>query len=151
MPATSIHEKILDAALARIVALNLTGIGSRVYVYEMALDGESVVELPCVMLSLEGQAEQVLGGTNGQDDIGYPVVCLILDVQGMRDDAALRDKRRLWRQQIRRAFISQRLAGVTEVMVCNVTPQLIVDPQVPKYEFIVSAMLLTFVAREPRG
>lgn len=148
----SIEERCLLAVQAGIQDMAAAGsIGvqaAHVYV-KMALDDKNV-RMPAVILT-PAEPEQVrVTGTNAKDDIAYPVVVQIVD-RNSQDYTAKLSPYLLWRQNAMRYFRNQRLAGVSEVYNVEVSPEVIFDPMMPAYQYMVSAFVLRCIAREQRG
>jgi len=143
-------DQIANAAQAKIQALGLAGISSKNVMVRM-LPWPPVESYPCVYLVEENEQETLQVSTNLTDDKEYPVRVLFKD----RADAAGYDRKRttynLWRQQILTAFENRRLPGVPSVYMCKVQPTVMIDPNLPQYQFVVSGMTLRFVNREVRG
>lgn len=147
----ALHDRIFDAVQARALALAMPGI---VDVYVKETDSIPALEFPCLLLTTFGKSETEVGGTNRQDDRGYPVSFYFLDREpgsaGERQDI---DKRRhLNRQKFLRAMREQLLPGVNEVMTCRVEPDAVtVSGNQGKLAVRGSGGLLRFITREPRG
>lgn len=142
----ALHSRILDAVVSRIDLMGLDGI---VQVRRVDHDAKATLDTPSVIVSTLSQTEQTRGGTNAQDDTGFPAYVVFVDRH--QDDQTRKDRLILWRQQVRRAFVSQRLDGVPEVMTCELEPDQVIaiETSIVSYQF--SAMTLRFVCREPRG
>lgn len=143
----AVHDRILDAAAARISLLALDGVQE---VVRHKIPSKIRMTLPCVLLTSFAKAEQYRGGTNQRDDIGYPVYVLFLS----RNPEDFSDEGRvmLWRQQVSRAFRNQHLPGVPEHLgECEVEPDPVIEVDERAYEYQFSALTLRHFAREPRG
>lgn len=102
----SIHYLLLQAIQARIIAVNLTDVGSNVLIRKIPTErGQDVGTLtyPAVIVSPLG-TEQLPGGTNARDDIGYPVLVSILATNNQDLTSNNLNKFLLWREQISKAF-----------------------------------------------
>lgn len=163
----SIYFQCLEAAQLRIRLLELEDIQeSNVTAWKMPLlraVGTAVTkaaEFPVVILStMDAETLNNDDGTNARDVIGYPVGVVI--VSKLQGEYARKpeydhlwtgqDRHLKWRERIRRAFINQRLPGVSSVYRC------VVEPRVPQIAGLLtdglegSAMVLRFFARETRG
>lgn len=163
----SVYYQCLEAAQTRIRLLELDGIDpNNVVVWKAPLlraVGEAVKKratYPVVILStMDAETLNAAAGTNARDDIGYPIGVTI--VSELTDEYARKPEydhvetgqaRHLkWREQIRRAFLNQRLPGVSEIMTCAI------QPRVPQIAGLLneslegSAMVLNFLSRETRG
>lgn len=156
--ATSVHGKIVAAAITTIQGLNLTGIASANVVELLSDQTLANLSFPSVVVAKNG-TEQMTGGTNLSDDIAYPVVVFVMDRQAP-EDVSKSDTWTLWRELIRNAFISQRLSGVTSsdgkelVNFCAWEPGAILDPSALKaaeYQHMKGIETFRFRTRELRG
>lgn len=117
---------------------------------------------PCVILStMEAETLNNDEGTNYRDMVGYPVgVAIVSEMEGEYarkpeyDHLETGHNRHLkWRERLRKAFINQRLPGVSggDIIRC------IVEPRVPQIAGLLtdglegSAMVFRFFSREARG
>lgn len=89
-------------------------------------------------------------GVNDEDDVGYPVIVVMVDKLN-NDSAANMTRDLLWREQISRVFRFQRLAGVNEIYNSQIQPDVVVHPDAYANGLLVSTLLFRFVSREPRG
>ncbi len=147
----SMQEKVQDAVQAEIQSMcgvSLTGLNAAQIYVQMSPDDKAAL-FPCVFLTPQS-AEQFQVATNLRDDVGHPVVVMIAD-RNSEDYVTNMPTYLLWRERIIRKFMSQRLSGVAESMICSVEPAPIFDPKLPAYEKMVSAFTLRFKCREPRG
>lgn len=142
----AVHDRILDAAAARIALLALDGIQE---VVRHKIPSKIRLTLPCVLLTSYLKSEQANEITTGHDDTVYPVYVLFLsrNPEDHTDEARLM----LWRQKVSRAFRYQRLPGVLEAYTCRVEYDPVVEVDPGSYEYQFSAMTLQFTCREPRG
>ncbi len=143
----AVHERLIMALKATIQSLTLVG---NPPVIDQMFPNESVITLPCILLTVEDMQETQPGTLTGKDDIGYPVRVSICD----RNDGMVsvnRAKYLLWRQQIFRAIRNTRLPAVAESAMVFVEPAPIVDKALPQYQFLVSSMVARCISREFRG
>jgi hypothetical protein len=153
----SLHTRCLAAAQARIVSLALSGLAaSSVVIRKLPVDrhlgASGGIALPAVILSPRRAAMPPAAGTNGFDDVHYDVLVTIFDRDNQEPTLALNLGRHLlWREQIARAFRNQRLGGVPQIIHAEVEPAEGLLEDAWKHELMVSAMLLRFTSREPRG
>jgi hypothetical protein len=90
------------------------------------------------------------GGTNSTDDVGYPVYVGFLTRTLNQQET--QPEELLWREQVSRALRYQRLPGVSEVMTCEVEPDVIVTAEGSEgLLFQAGALTFRFLCREPRG
>jgi hypothetical protein len=129
--------------------MDLPGIGRKVY--ETGYPNEARVEsYPCVQLTAEAVSEGKGVGTNAADDIAHPVKVLICHREQVTAPDLLAQVD-LWRHRIHRAFDEQPLPGVPESLYVKVEPLVILDPDAPAYQHVVSGLVLRCWCRQPRG
>lgn len=152
----AMHERIIQAVVSRIQALTLAetddspgAIGSSQVLAQMIGESDAIA-LPAVLVTPEEEAETVEVLTNARDDWGYPVRVAIVD-RSSANYTASRPKYLRWREQIGRAFQGQRLAGLTEAFICQITPAKIIDARVGEFQTMVSGLTLRFKVRQSRG
>lgn len=141
----ALHDRIIDAVVERIIGLDLSGIQ---LVERQKVLSDANLNLPQVIVTAEDEAETDEGGTNARDDTGFPVLVLFVrnDLHDQTTDPVVLK----WREQVRRAFRAQRLSGVAEVMTTRVEFRPVVATDARGVEFLLSGLLLRFVARESR-
>jgi hypothetical protein len=144
----SVHDQILEAVKATIPTISLPGFNPE-NVFKRMIPDDANAKFPGIFLTTEAP-ETIEVATNQRDDIGYPVVTYICDRNARNYSAAL-PKFLLWRQRVIGRFRTQRLPMVGEVFGCKVEPFTITDPKLPWYDYVVSAFILRFKARLPRG
>lgn len=146
----SVHYAILGAVQTRIQALALSGIASG-QVYKRKLPTDRGVTLPCVLVTLGGDAETIEPGSYETTEVGYPV--LVTTVAAGNQAFTLSDDELQWRQSIIDEFLDKPLAGVTEADVydCRVEPRSVIDVGLwHEQNLSVSAVLLRFLASKTR-
>ncbi|QEL18307.1 hypothetical protein [Limnoglobus roseus] len=155
-----VHGRIRDA-----VAAALRGVAETMYadgdgafgvpaeqVYAVNKFVRTQVDLPAVVVSYEGLAEQVRGGTNREDDVAYPVfVGLYVNGPVNNETAAGGPTLTQFRDTVRGLFHNRRLAGVPEVYQCEVSPQPLVQEGLPGYEQLATSVVVTAAARVERN
>jgi hypothetical protein len=153
----SLHTRCLAAAQARIRSLALAGLDNeRVLVRKVPLDrhlaGSGGIGLPAIVLSPRRAAMPPTAGTNGLDDVHYDVLVAIFDRDNQESSLALNLERHMqWRELIARAFRNQRLSGVPQIINAEVESAEGLIEEAWKHELMVSALLVRFTSREPRG
>ena len=138
-------ERITQGVATEIRGLDLVNptepldkIGSKVYV--QTLPDENALSFPCVVVTVEGETEELTDAYFGGDEIMFPVRVLVCD----RADTDYQSRRPLylsWRRQIAQHL--QRLMSLPRVPECfdvQVTPQLAIDPKLPQYQYLVSGL-----------
>ncbi len=149
--SSAVMKQCLDAVAARIAGLTLDGISSQNIAVVKVSDDRTVALPGIVIAPFGGESNEPTGGTNKRDDVEYPVQVAILAAD-QQDQSANFNQYLTWREQIARAFRHQRLPGVSEIYTCRVEAKDIVEnkPWLNSGTF-VSALVLNFCAREPRG
>lgn len=145
--ADAVASQVRDAIKARIELLALPG--CQEVAIQMTPD-ESNLKFPCVLITphdLQETDEQFLSTL---DDIGRPNRVMICHREDAIDHAVIRvlDK---WRQDIERAFRNQQMPSPREVVRMRVEYDYIINPNLPKFQFMVSEFVIRVVTREPRG
>lgn len=119
-------------------------------VYEQMYPDERNIAFPCALVTVEGLSETVAQSFSQRDDIEHPVKVEIADRHGKNDHKMLPTYER-WREAFARCFVAQQLAGVPESVTCRVDFNIIIDPNLPNYDHVVSGFIVRAVCREPRG
>lgn len=130
--------------------IRLLAIPPAARVYEQSFPDPQNVAFPCVLVTVDGVSETDESGLSTADDVGRPVKVQIADRRSKSDHAKLPDYE-LWRQSIERCFRNQQLAGVPESKICRIEPYVILDPNLPQFEYMVSGIVVRAVCRERRG
>jgi hypothetical protein len=125
------------------------GLPCGVYEQWTAVDVSNVV-FPAIILSVEGVSESDESTLSSADDIGFPVRVSIIDRQDDYDHGTLPDYEG-WRHLIDRAFRKQQLPGVPESVQCKVEYGDIGNPNLPKFQYLVSEFVIRHVMRLYRG
>lgn len=150
--ARSVWERCAVAVKDVIDGLNLSGIDtshSLVEWWPKILRGMSPAP-PCVLVAPFSAEDYPNTGVNDQDDVGYPVLVVLVDKLN-NDSAANMTRDLLWREKVSRVFRFQRLAGVPEVYNSDIRPDVVVHPDAYANGLLVSSILLRFISRESRG
>jgi hypothetical protein len=155
MPAATpdaLYWQIKLAAGAVIVGLQLPGILNNVYgqlfpneTSGYSFQSQSVTDIvfPCVLLTSEGETEEMTGRDSESYAGIFPQRCWIAD----RVNPGMASNESVYltaRKTLVKAFDMQKLAGRPEVRSVSVQPGVIVDPKLPSYQFLVSGMVLKF-------
>ncbi len=107
------------------------------------------VAFPRIILCPMG-AEAQPGTTNTRDDIKYRSALVIVDQQN-QDYTANLARNLLWRQKIFRLFRHDALAGAPTVILVDVTPNLVIQPDWFAANLFGAGMTIDAISREPRG
>lgn len=105
---------------------------------------------PAILIAPFASEDYPNTGVNDEDDVGYPVIVVMVDKIN-NDSAANMSRDLLWREQISRVLRFQRLAGVPEIYNAQIQPDVVVHPDAYANGLLVSTLLFRFVSREPRG
>lgn len=108
--------------------------------------------LPCILITPPRPMASATEGVNSADDYGKHV--LVTMVMSDNSEPTLYvnlDVISKWQEIVMRAFQNQRLAGVSEVLICHVEPAEAIIPIAWGRNVLASAVLLKFTTREPRG
>jgi hypothetical protein len=145
-----VYYAILDAVLTSVKSIGLEDIASaNIQLVKAFNERETIVPgLPGVLIAPLGPEIIVaIEGTNEMEDIGYPVAVVLVDQdrqqsgtglpadaeEGTQDQFFRYEQKLIWRSQIRKQFINQRLSlsGVTpdKTNRCTVEPQMVVNAE----------------------
>jgi hypothetical protein len=138
----STQYSILVAVASKISGLGLSNL-QEVAVRASAKDGDNWYD----GITVHPVAEDEFAGTNACDDIGYGAQVTM--VVNNDEDPSEDDLYGTWRQTIRKAFIHQRLAGISTVHTCLVQPGPIYR-NVPE-NLDVGSLIIRVISRETRG
>jgi hypothetical protein len=136
-----VYDSIKDAVVATITALDLDGLAGGVQ-RQMVTD-PSNISFPCIVVTSEGEREQVTGGDTTLKNVLFPVRVFFLDRESNRS-AELEAQYAGWRGRLVDAFHQERLAGVPSVAGGTVEPNVIFDEKLSQYHFVVSGMVARF-------
>lgn len=152
----SIHYKCLTGVQSVLQSLALSTIDSdSIEVLKMpdtkTLEAEKTnpSKLPGILICPIG-TEKMTGGTNTQDDIGYPVSVFIV----AKDDRNLRDNINLytrWRQLAIRALRDYKSIAVAGVHRAIIEPAPIIHPGGWNAGMLITAFTVRYLSRESRG
>lgn len=147
----SVWEQCVTHTVTTITALQLSGLTS-----DKIIDGwlptkfQGISPAPPSCWVAPFGAETYPGRLNDKDDVGYPVVVLLIDAA---DRESRRNFRRnlIWRERISRALRYDAPAGISEVFWTDINPDTIVNPDAWRDGLWASALLFRFISREERG
>lgn len=148
----SVWDRCTVAVRDTIDGLTLDGIASAKVVAEWwpKILRNMTPEPPAVLVAPFASEDYPQTGVNDEDDVGYPVVVVMVDKLN-NESAANMTRDLLWREQISRVFRFQRLAGVPEIYNTLIQPDVVVHPDAYAHGLLVSTLLFRFVSREERG
>jgi hypothetical protein len=145
----NLHQSLLDGAEAVAALLALEGM-EQVCQMKWPCDGE--LSLPATVLTVMNDQENMPDdGSINTDRTEFPVTLMIVHNNLTDNDPAAMKQLLYWREKYRRAFRSQRLAGVPLQLYCRVEPGPIVAADATKKDYQISSMTLRYLTREPRG
>lgn len=140
-----------EAAVATIRALNLEGVGERVY--NQIWPDATLVSYPCLLVTTEGEPEEIGEGTTEHTDRGYPVRVFFAD----RDAGERHSREPLYmarRDAVVAAFDARerdfrlRVPGAWKI---EVRPRALFDPEAAEYKYIVGSLVLVFWHRRRKA
>ena len=153
-PATSapqsLYGDMLAAVQTTLISLGLSGIGSNVLLRKFPWYRDGTTFPAAFVCPFNEQWPNQ--GTNASDDTGYGIsICLARTSN--RDNTLAQDNLLLdWRETVRKAFRSKRLAGVNERhFVTNVEPGTVFDPASFGNQYDATFITLRAWAREARS
>ena len=142
----STESSILTAVRTVIAALTFTVSPEEIRVRKWPYDKSQGTDHWYPGITIHRAEENEFAGTNERDDIGYGVqVTMVVDNSA---DPTEDDVLAEWRQTIRKAFIHQRLSGVSDVTTCLVQPGPVYQKVPENYD--VSSIIIRAIAREAR-
>lgn len=164
----AVRNRVLAAVKARILEITFPDVthpdggaaslsSDSVVVKKLALERiykrlDVPVSLPCIIITPQRSTAVPTAGTLSYDDYVRPVLVTIVMADNAEPTLQLNlDIISLWQEKIERAFHNQRLAGVPEVLIGAAEPAETVVPNAWSQNVLVSAVLLKFTCREPRG
>lgn len=133
---TATHKKILTQIASVIAGMDLDGISDAnvaVCLFpapEYLKELQKIDSLPCILVSPYASEDMTSGGTNIQDDYGYP--CLVTIAAATDQNLEVKDKYLFWRESIIKKFHNKNAAtigftGLTNVWRTTAKPGQIAD------------------------
>jgi hypothetical protein len=119
-------------------------------IYSQIIPDEDNIQFPCTILTVDGTQETNEQALSTVDDIGRPCKVILCDRGGRKDHAKL-PLFELWREKYIRAVLNQRTPGLPESKINQVEYNVVIDPNLPAFEHIISAFIVRSICREPRG
>lgn len=153
----SIHFAIIEAVRARVASLALPGITStnvlRRWIARVYEKLEGSITPPYILVApIGGEVYERAGLADvlSQDNIGWPVVVVLVDKPG--GDSNYKMNTLMWyRERIQKCLRNQRLPGVPRNIAAYIEPDAIVDVGAFQKGFFVSITVIHFYTRETRG
>jgi hypothetical protein len=151
----STHYQILEAVQSRIIAVNLDEVGANVLIRKIPTErgnDDSTYAYPVIMVSPMG-TEQLRGGTNRRDDVGYPVLVSILAKNNQDLSETNLNKFLLWRERLSAAFRGDQQLQLTGIQVhkTNVEPGPVLSPTAVWNNQFQCSLTIRCEARQARG
>jgi hypothetical protein len=152
MPIDCTHDDIIDAIAGVISGLALDNMGTPTRVYASRYPDDRQMTFPCIVVSVEGETEQLDERVNVGTDWDYPTRVFFADSDRANTRAKLKQEL-TWRQQLADAFHMKTpfLGLLPDVYRCKVVPHVIYDSQQPNYQHVVSGMVVWSKVRVVRG
>lgn len=151
--AAAVYERIIQAVLARLQGLNLAATPNEtapVVLRQKALD-PGQFRYPAVDVTIDDLEISVEPEDfEDEDHVFYPVMVRIRDRADLSDQTNT-GRYLLWSQQIARALRNQRLAGVPEVLDCEISDWKAASKTVKGFQIQESSFLAKFRAGETFG
>lgn len=151
----STHYQILEAVQSRIIAVNLDEVGANVLIRKIPTErgnDDSTYSYPVIMVSPMG-TEQLRGGTNMRDDVGYPVLISILAKNNQDLTDTNLNKFLLWRERLSSAFRGDQQLQLTSLQVhkTNVEAGPVLSPTAVWNNQFQCSLTIRCEARQVRG
>ena len=145
----SVFEQILDAVVAKLKGLSLSGIADASIVLRKRPWDRNITK-PAVIVSPAIENRDKFAGTNETDETGYGVLVTVWQ-DGNQDLTANLTRHLQWRQDITRAFQNQvAITTVSEVIGCSVEPGMPYIPDQFTSGYDVFTVIIRVTAREGR-
>ena len=145
----SVFEQILDAVVAKLKGLSLSGIADASIVLRKRPWDRNITK-PAVIVSPAVEGRDRFAGSNELDETGYGVLVTVWQ-DGNQDLTANLTRHLAWRQDITRAFHNQvSLTTVDEVVSCAVEPGTPYIPDQFTSGYDVQTVIVRVTAREAR-
>lgn len=151
--ATDTWERIADGIEREIDALAITRNDRQLQTYQQTLPDERTAQWPAILLTFEGEAEQMEVAAFGPEfDVIYPVRVWIVD-RHPTNDQTMRPTYKQWRKQIMDRLrplttLSDSGGDIPGVWDVQVQPLVAFDPRLPQYQYIVSGLLVRVFTRD---
>lgn len=154
-----LHERIQNGVVTVLRSLTFDGIDAGRIYNETVLEAVNF-EMPCIVVSIEGEAEKIIAKTTCTRQISYPVrvFALAVDLELSGDDVK---RFKGWRATAMDAFDGRRrdlttklvLPDCPEVFNTKVTPRVIFDERLKQYRHVISGFVVEAEASviRPRG
>lgn len=156
----SIYSQLLAEVQKKCKTLLPTGVDSaNVVIQKVPSEREKYLPttLPAIIVAPVGRATiSATEGTNASDVIRYPILIALLQKSSTGDTGSAqqednRERMLKWHQDIRHAFINQKIKGVEGTPYCTVEPGDTFNPAAFFKNHDAGGMVLRFRSKERRG
>jgi ribosomal protein L30/L7E len=147
---SAVATRCRDSIVATLKLLNLLEIGDNVFAQQTPDETETYGAYPCISVNVGGLSESNESGLDGLDYVVYPARVMVIDRAQPTDHSQL-PKYEMWREKIGRAFRTAHLPDVPENAYVRLDFNVIIDPELPAYQHMVTGLVVRCVCREPRG
>ena len=169
MSAVAIHFQLLTQSQTVLQAIEFPAVQDLSGGPDISLDPNSIVvikfplerlykrtdeplALPCILITPQRVQAPPTLGVNSFDDYLRPVLVTMVMRDNQEPTLQLNlDVMAMWQQLVMHAFHNQRLAGVSQALICAVEPAEVIIPVAWSNNVLASAVSLKFTCREPRG
>jgi hypothetical protein len=149
-PADSLYGDLLSAVQTTVIALGLADIASNVLLRKFTWLRDGVTFPACFVCPYNEQWPNL--GTNASDDTGYGIAITLARTSNRDNDLTQDDRLLEWRETVRKAFRSQRIAGVSTAHYTTlVEPGPVFDPASFGNQYDATIIYLRAWAREGRS
>lgn len=145
--AQSIQTRLRNAIAATLATLPFPPAAN---IYQLMWPDGANVKFPAILLTMDGVQETEEPILSTLDDVGYPVRVMFADRTSKNDHSKL-PLYELWRLYGMNCFRNLRVLGVPESKICRIEELVIIDPNLPQYQHVVSGFTVRCICRQPRG
>lgn len=148
--AQSLYGDLLAAVRIKLISLGLAGIGANVLLKKFVYFRDGV-NFPAAFVCPYNE-QWPDAGSNARDDSGYGISICLARTSNHANELAQDDRLLDWRETVRKAFRSQRIAGAgADHHTTKVEPGPVFDPASFGNQFDATFLTLRAWAREPRS
>lgn len=126
MPA--VHEQVMDAAVAALVAMGLEQFPENKIVKQITFDETNLPTRPCIVVLLDSVREELTQIDTENDKRVFPVHVILIDRKSRTDHTWVGDWL-TWRETIASAFLSQVLEDVDGTWDLDIKAMQVIDAQ----------------------
>lgn len=147
--ADSIFEQCLDAVVAKIQGLSLTGVSSG-QIQRRKVPWARGFTPPFIAVCPLPETMSPNAGTNLRDDVGYAIAVTYAQAENQNLVSNL-DRALKWRERMTSAFHNQRLTGVDEIWRCTVEPSAVLLPDGVEKQYDAGGFIIRCMSRQFRN